>query len=128
MLIKTIFVPIYEINIQIHDNLEALGFEKDAPLKAAVYWDWEKDPMSPAKMGFNLKHTNGGVISHECAHMVFRIFGSRGVIATPDNDEHFTYLLEWLVNQVSQTLLRFQRKNEQKRSEICQSEKPKKKQ
>lgn len=41
-----------------------------------------------------------GVIAHECLHVVSEILSSSGVKFDPDNEEPFTYLLEYITNEV----------------------------
>ena len=41
-----------------------------------------------------------GVIAHEAIHCVHMLFENRGFNPTFENDEHITYLVEWIVDFV----------------------------
>lgn len=40
------------------------------------------------------------IIAHESLHVVNYIFGDRGIVLSLENDEHTTYFLDWIVEQV----------------------------
>lgn len=45
--------------------------------------------------------TNPGAIVHEVLHIVSRVLRERGVVLSEDSEEVYTYLAEWLCNEVS---------------------------
>lgn len=50
-----------------------------------------KQEYSPAQVA--------GILGHEIAHLVFRMFTSRGILISEENDEAFCYYQEWLLIQ-----------------------------
>jgi hypothetical protein len=46
-----------------------------------------------------------GIIAHEALHIVGFILNRVSVLYDPDNDEAFTYLLEWVVDEIHQFLI-----------------------
>jgi hypothetical protein len=114
MKIKSIFIPIYGQEIEIHDDTAECGYKKDAVIKACVKWDWEnKTDKTPIKLAFNMAETWGEeTVCHECAHIVFLVFGRLGIAANPQNHEHFCYLLEWLFVEVINIMANHEKKIE----------------
>jgi hypothetical protein len=51
-------------------------------------------------LNFDSEHRNimHGTISHEASHLAGMILKHRGVISDFDNDEPFTYLVEWITD------------------------------
>lgn len=115
-LIATIEIPIYRTGVEIYDSCNDIGFD-DKTTVGGLEWDWDRPNTDVPKMAFNLNHHefNIGTVAHECAHLVFRIFGNRGVVANPDNDEHFCYLLEFVMNAVSKVIIEHQKKQKDKK-------------
>lgn len=52
-----------------------------------------------------LNKTNPGIIAHECLHTVFDILEYNGVKYDPDNQEPFTYYLQYWIELITKTIL-----------------------
>lgn len=127
MKIKTIYIPIYGIEFHLYDDLKQIGFPSDLQFGAGLEWNWSQDPMSKPKMAFKMNAITMGRIAHECSHLIFRIYARAGIDANSADDEHFAYLLEYLVNKVSDALLQHKKKMEEKRCKTNTQNKQKKK-
>lgn len=104
MKIKTIYVPIYNIEFYLYDDLTQIGFAPDSHFAAGLEWELA-NPTSRPKMAFRMDAITMGRIAHECSHLIFRIYARAGIEVDSTNDEHFAYLLEYLVNKVADALL-----------------------
>ena len=50
------------------------------------------------------------VVAHECIHLVNAAFGARGITYTQDEDEHFAYYVQWLMETIDTGLAELEAK------------------
>jgi len=117
---KTIKIPIYKglLDICITDSQKEINQIYSTYLGDNIYEDDEKIfaymvrckerndniPLRRELVVFNVNHiydkVTNGTIAHEAFHLTNSILASAGVMFEVDNDEPFTYLLGWIVDEI----------------------------
>jgi hypothetical protein len=116
--IKKLRVPVYKTSLwivtskvlvhsidaveDIIDHKVISDFDKKST-KAYVY-AYEQHNGKYRVLVFLNNNSRAGTIAHECHHAMNIILKWSGVIKSKTNDEHESYLLEWLVDQAHEVI------------------------
>jgi hypothetical protein len=105
-------IPIYKtvLNIliakDVYSALKIIGCHKEMERE---YWDsanavFNISPNGHWSLAFAAKKITPGTIAHECLHATFAILESKGIKYNRKSEEAFTYLLDYLVDEVTKII------------------------
>ena len=61
----------------------------------------DSDEKGVILVSLDLSKLNNSIIAHEAVHAAFYIFNNKGIGCSPDNHEHFAYLVEYIFEKLS---------------------------
>lgn len=84
--------------------------ERDLPEKHGEFCEYEKNDKSDSFLAiwlFDLKYNSElqALLAHECMHCVFRVLTNAGIEYTYEGEEAYTYLLQYLVEEINNLVL-----------------------
>lgn len=98
--------------VWVYDTVAEVGFKKDEEVKAGCEYDYKERLM---KIGFDFsKRWWHGTIAHECLHCTHKILDILGIKPDYDNDEIECYTCEYIVDKVTEILLKYEKGKEKK--------------
>ena len=110
MIIGKFCIPILGgCRFEVYNTVTEIGFDETDLVKCGCEYDYNKRVM---KIGFDFdKHWWHGGIAHECLHATHHVLDIIGQKPDYNNDEIECYVLEYIVDKVTEIVLEYEKKD-----------------
>ena len=93
---------------EVYSTTTEIGFKEEDTVKCGCEYNYDKRLM---RIGFDFnKHWWHGAIAHECLHATHKVLDILGVKPDYDNDEIECYVCEYIVDKVTDIILKYEKK------------------
>lgn len=93
---------------EVYSTTTEIGFKEEDMAKCGCEYNYDKRLM---RIGFDFnKHWRHGAIAHECLHATHKVLDILGVKPDYDNDEIECYVCEYIVDKVTDIILKYEKK------------------
>lgn len=98
---------------RVYNTVTELGFKEEDSVKCGCEYDYKERLM---KIGFDFdKRWWHGGIAHECLHATHKVLDILGVKPDYDNDEIECYVLEYIVDKVTEIVVKYEKEKQKEK-------------